>query len=619
MEVGPVQTQSRRVAASPVRRSLALLKAVVLVGWLDEPAGITESASASAVRGPVSAPLRHGLTVALLTAVLAVGPVSAQAPTQNASRSEAAARTSVARGVGSDLATWPRSMSGQLPVPETAEAWAARVPVAGPASIDDAFDARGVIRPAGTADAARPKRTYEVTLYRAKAGDSAWTVAQLYGVSTMTIWWANRMEAWERLRIGQLLRVLPISGIEHLVRDGDTLDSIARAYHADADAIAGYNRLNGGVVILGQRIIVPDGRGGRYVAVEGISRSASIPRLQPGQADRAPVDHVAVATPLLAPTPSGPTGVKGTGGVAWPADPDWSAGPVGPVSEPHVPAWDWGPFPGNGSGSPEPPGVSTTARPDDGQDGFERLGFVGERPGAAPDQAAGEMPWSGAGASRDDGRRTILVPRDAPELRGRVPAGGRWSGAGASRDDGRRTILIPGDAPVPSGYGARDLGWPDGGPPPGPKHGNILTIDDERLTLDEAMLRQERLLLWPVYGGGRLTQELHAAHSGIDIADLRGTPLLAAESGRVVFAGYRDDRAGRTIYLKHGPALFTGYMHLWRFNVEAGDWVDRGQVIGYMGSTGYSTGSHVHFTLTAGPLPNYQPHALDPLLYLQRP
>nr|MBA3435519.1 peptidoglycan DD-metalloendopeptidase family protein [Chloroflexota bacterium] len=420
-------------------------------------------------------------------------------------------------------------------------------------------------------------------------------------------------------RIGQLLRVLPISGIEHLVRDGDTLDSIARAYHADADAIAGYNRLNGGVVILGQRIIVPDGRGGRYVAVEGISRSASIPRLQPGQADRAPVDHVAVATPLLAPTPSGPTGVKGTGGVAWPADPDWSAGPVGPVSEPHVPAWDWGPFPGNGSGSPEPPGVSTTARPDDGQDGFERLGFVGERPGAAPDQAAGEMPWSGAGASRDDGRRTILVPRHAPELRGRAPAGGRWSGAGPSRDDGRRTILIPGDAPVPSGYGARDLGWPDGGPPPGPKHGNILTIDDERLTLDEAMLRQERSLLWPVYGGGRLTQELHAAHSGIDIADLRGTPLLAAESGRVVFAGYRDDRAGRTIYLKHGPALFTGYMHLWRFNVEAGDWVDRGQVIGYMGSTGYSTGSHVHFTLTAGPLPNYQPHALDPLLYLQRP
>ncbi|MDQ3553765.1 MAG: peptidoglycan DD-metalloendopeptidase family protein [Chloroflexota bacterium] len=555
--------------------------------------------------------------------------------------------------MGGDPATWPRSMSGRLPIPETAEARAAQVPAADPASIDDAFDARAVIRPAGTADAASPKRTYEVTLYRAEAGDSAWKVAQLYGVSTMTIWWANRVEAWERLRVGQLLRVLPISGIEHLVRDGDTLDSIARAYHADADAIAEYNRLNGGVVILGQRIIVPDGRGGRYVAVEGISRSASIPRLQPGQADRAPVDHVAVATPLLAPTPSSPTGVKGTGGVAWPADPDWSAGPVGPVSEPYVPAWDWGPFPGNGSGGSEPPGVSTPlSRPSDGQDDFERLGFVGERPGAAPDQAAGEMPWIGDGASRDDGQRTILMPPDRPELSGQIPAGRRWSRATASRDDGRQTILMPPDrpelsghmpagrrwsratasrddgrqtillpvdAPVTSGHGARGLDWPDGGPPPGPKQGNILIIDDERLTLTEAILRRERSLLWPVHGGGRLTQELHAAHSGIDIAHLLGTPLLAAESGRVVFAGYRDDRAGRTIYLKHGPALFTGYGHLWRIDVEAGDWVDRGQVIGYMGSSGYSTGSHVHFTLTAGPLPNYHPHALDPLLYLRRP
>ncbi len=293
-------------------------------------------------------------------------------------------------------------------------------------------------------------------------------------------------------------------------------------------------------------------------------------------------------------------GVKGSGGVAWPADPGWSAGPGGPVVEPHlpvsepdvprtepyVPVWDWGPFPGNTGGGSEPPGVTTPAGPSDGQDSFERLGLVGERPGAAPDQPAGESPRGGAGRpSHDD-------------------------------DPG---IVIPPDAPVPSGHGARDLDWPDGGPPPGPKQGHILVIDDERLTVSEARLRRERSLLWPVYGGGRLTQEFHAAHAGIDIADLRGTPLLAAQAGRVVFAGYRDDRAGRTIYIKHGPALFTGYGHLWRLAVEAGDWVDRGQVIGYMGSTGYSTGSHVHFTLTAGPLPNYQLHALDPLLYLRRP
>lgn len=606
MELRRIQRKMRRVGASGIRpratgftrrsfaggrRALVTLRAAVLAGWLDAPQRgpallddqplrrKPEAASAAIAGSPLRAPLRQGLTVASLAAVIAVAPVSAQAPAQVGSGPQPASRSEHVRD-GS--AGWSRAMAGRLPAPDAPDVRGAPVPVAD-APIDAAFDARGVIRPGGAPAAAKPKRTYEVTLYRAKAGDSAWTVARQFGVSTMTIWWANRVEAWDRLRVGQLLRVLPISGIEHIVRDGDTLDSIARAYRADADAIADYNRLEGGVVILGQRIIVPDGRGGRYVAVEGIGRSATIPRLQPGQADRAPVDSVAVAKPLLAPTPSSPTGVKGSGGVAWPADPDWSAGP-GPVTEPYVPAWDWGPFPGNTDGGPQPPGVSWPSGPNDGPDSFGRMGFLGERPGAAPDQAAGESPRGGRERSR-----------------GSEPP-----------------IVIPDDAPVPRGHGARDQGWPDGGPPPGPKQGNILTIDDDRLTLTESDARRTGSLLWPVYGGGRLTQSYHESHSGLDIADLRGTPILAAQSGRIVFAGYRDDRAGRTIYLKHGPELFTSYLHLWRVAVKAGDWVDRGQVIGYMGSTGFSTGSHVHFTLTAGPLPNYAPHNRDPLLYLRR-
>jgi len=179
--------------------------------------------------------------------------------------------------------------------------------------------------------------------------------------------------------------------------------------------------------------------------------------------------------------------------------------------------------------------------------------------------------------------------------------------------------VIPPDAPVPAGHGSSDSDWPNGGPAPGPKHGQILSIDDDRLTLTEAAMRRKRSLLWPVYGGGFFSQPFHAEHAGIDIAALRGTPLLAAQSGRVVFAGFRDARAGRAIYLKHGPTLFTGYLHLWRTAVGAGEWVERGQVIGYMGSTGYSTGSHVHFSVTAGPVPNYPPDTLDPLLYLRRP
>jgi murein DD-endopeptidase MepM/ murein hydrolase activator NlpD len=462
-------------------------------------------------------------------------------------------------------------MTGHLPAPDPSDGGGLQRAGTVAAPGQSAFDARGAVRPTGARRSEAPKRTYEVTLYRATAGDSAWTVARRFGVSTMTIWWANRIEAWERLRVGQLLRVLPISGIEHLVRDGDTLDSIARAYQADADAIAETNGLVGGVVLLGQWIIVPDGRGGRYLALDDIRRSSSIPRLQPGQADRAPVDHLAVAGPLLAPRPAQNTGIKDSGGVAWPADPDWTAGPGLPVSTPRRPDRPHAPLDDVGGESPR---GREPRRPD--------------RPHAPLDDAGGESPR---------GRERPHRP-----------------------DEDEPSIVIPPDAPVPGGHGRRDVDWPEGGPPAGPAQGQILTIDDDRLTITEAAVRRRRSLLWPVHGGGRLTQQFYRGeHHGIDIADLRGTPLLAAESARVVFAGWRDDRGGRSIYLKHGPSFFTGYAHLWRLAVEAGDWVERGQVIGYMGSTGYSTGSHVHFTVTDGPLPNFQPHTVDPLTYLRRP
>jgi len=639
---------------SSLRRGLVLVRAVVLAGWTDvrqadevaAPQPAPHHSASGAPRAPsdgsLAAPMRHGMTVAVLAAVLAVAPVSAQAPERNGSI------MAPAPGIRGEARSWPRAMSGQLPSSSAQKGPVGSIPDGGAARIDGAFDARGVLRSMDLSGATGPKRTYEVSLYRAKAGDSAWSVARDFGISTMTVWWANRIDAWERLRVGQLLRILPISGIEHVVRDGDTLDSIARAYHADAGTIAEYNGLNGAVVILGQRIIVPHGRGGRYVALDGMSPSSSIPRLQPGQAGRAPVDNVAVATPLLAPAPSSPTGVKASGGVAWPIDPDSSAGPGGPVTEPYVPAWDWGPFPGETDGGSLPPGVSLPTGPNDGFDSFERMGSVGEGPGV----------WLPSG--RDGGvdsfermglvgeRHGVWIPTGSNDgfdgfdgfdslermsLVGERPGAAPAQAAGEAPREGdqplRRTkmdrstavppTVIPPDAPVPRGHGARDLDWPVGGPAAGPPQGTILTIDDDRLTLTEADIRRQRSLLWPVYRGGRLTQGFHAEHAGIDIADLRGTPLLAAQSGRVVFAGWRDERAGRAIYLRHGPLLLTGYAHMWRVAVEAGDWVERGQVIGYMGSTGYSTGSHVHFTVTAGPIPNYRPHVRDPLLYLRRP
>ena len=88
-------------------------------------------------------------------------------------------------------------------------------------------------------------------------------------------------------------------------------------------------------------------------------------------------------------------------------------------------------------------------------------------------------------------------------------------------------------------------------------------------------------------------------HSGIDISAPLGTPILAALSGRVAFAGWRGGY-GKLIILVHDNGLSTYYGHQSRFTVGVGARVNRGQVIGYVGSSGHSTGPHLHFEIRTG-------------------
>ena len=87
-----------------------------------------------------------------------------------------------------------------------------------------------------------------------------------------------------------------------------------------------------------------------------------------------------------------------------------------------------------------------------------------------------------------------------------------------------------------------------------------------------------------------------AYHPGIDIANRIGTPIYAAQLGRVIFTGYRGGY-GKTIILAHPKGYVTLYGHLSRILVRRGQIVRQGQLIGKMGSTGRSTGPHLHFEI----------------------
>jgi LysM repeat protein len=98
---------------------------------------------------------------------------------------------------------------------------------------------------------------------------------------------------------------------------------------------------------------------------------------------------------------------------------------------------------------------------------------------------------------------------------------------------------------------------------------------------------------WPTVGH-RISQYFSWRHYAVDIANKIGTPIYAADSGTVEVAGWGTGY-GNQIVINHGGGRKTRYGHLSKFFVSKGEEVSKGQTIGAMGSTGWSTGPHVHF------------------------
>jgi len=114
--------------------------------------------------------------------------------------------------------------------------------------------------------------------------------------------------------------------------------------------------------------------------------------------------------------------------------------------------------------------------------------------------------------------------------------------------------------------------------------------------------------MWPT-AGWISTDFGENGHAGIDIAGPLGTPIYAADAGVVIFAGWNGGY-GNSVIIDHGNGYQTIYGHFMAYYPQAGQNVRRGQAIGKMGSTGNSSGSHLHFEM------HYQGGLVNPMKYL---
>ncbi len=118
----------------------------------------------------------------------------------------------------------------------------------------------------------------------------------------------------------------------------------------------------------------------------------------------------------------------------------------------------------------------------------------------------------------------------------------------------------------------------------------------QQITPNAGAVSATGVWIWPA--AGRITQFYKPWHKGLDIANHSGGKILAADSGTVVVAGWPDNTGyGNRVIVDHGNGYRTLYAHLSKISVVAGQTVRRGDKLGDMGSTGRSTGTHLHFEI----------------------
>ncbi len=351
--------------------------------------------------------------------------------------------------------------------------------------------------------------------YKAAPGDTPLSVAQKFGLQIETILWANQLyDQDQEFQPGQDVIVPPIDGMYHVVKEGETVESIARLYRADPQAIIDFfpNDIPpDGTLRPGQEIVVPGGR-------MPPRQQTLTYKVRPGDTLSYIAHKFGISTSTLM----------------------WANN----LSDPNKLSV--------GQELTILPITGIVHKVKEGETVDSIAAYYGVLPKAIIDYAPNAIPPSGE----------LKVGQEIT-----VPDGVMPTPTPLPRPTPRPVPVAPPQvAPV---TGPRPSGQPGvtGG-------GNFI---------------------WPV--GGIITQYFSSYHSGLDIAQRMGTPIHAADAGKVTFAAWSPYGYGNFVIIDHGNGFVTRYGHLSAFAVQAGDWVNQGDVIGYIGSTGRSTGPHLHFEI----------------------
>ncbi len=408
-----------------------------------------------------------------------------------------------------------------------------------------------------TAGAALAQRSYVV-----RPGDTLYALAGRFDTTVAALMSANRLSS-DVLSVGQVLTLPTAAAVGYrivFVRAGETLAELAQRVGRNAATLRSANPgLAGGALPAGAAVSVPPGDGVTVFAQAGDTARALAVRAGLDPADVADANGVGIDAPL----PAGRALLLPASAAASPAEA------------------------AAGTRAAAAPATTPTA------------------PGAAPTDAASTGPAPTGAAPTDPTPTGTLAAGPTPTgpVRAATDVAGMATGVGGG--------AAAGDAAATGGTALAGVGG------------------RERLRgLQDAALRDAVARLGSVsftsptfeapvhgrissrFGWRTLSVNGNHFHAGVDLAAPMGTPVHAARDGTVVKAGWGGSY-GNVVFLDHGDGTQTRYAHLSRIDVRVGETVRQGDVLGLVGSTGASTGPHVHFEL------RFDGRAVDPLAYLE--